>query len=135
MKKIPLPKAFKVEIGIWRGVTYPDGGESVAQVAAWNVEGTKRMPARDFLRFYLDRLREESLELAIEITKRTNRGENADAIVDIVGINGRNIVMEAITDLRTPPNSPATIKKKRSSNPLIDTGLMRQSVTWKVTKK
>jgi hypothetical protein len=135
MKKIPLPQSFKVEIGVWRGVTYPDGGESVAQVAAWNVEGTKRTPARDFLRFYRERLREESLELATEITKRVNRGENADVIIDMIGINGRNIVMEAITDLRTPPNSPATIKRKRSSNPLIDTGLMRQSVTWKVTKK
>jgi hypothetical protein len=149
MKKISIPPSFEVQIGLWKDVVYPEGGESVAQVAKWNIEGTKRksatgnniddveqsIPPRDFLKFYWDRLRKESLELAIEITRKANRGENVDAAIDMIGINGRNIVMEAITDLKTPPNSAATIQRKGSSNPLIDTGLMRRSVTWKVTKK
>jgi hypothetical protein len=135
MKKISVPPSFKVQIGLWKNVMYPDGGESVAQVAKWNIEGTNRSPPRNFLKFYLDRLRKESLEMAIEITKKANRGEDVDAAIDTIGINGRNIVMEAITDLKSPPNSAATIARKKSSNPLIDTGLMRRSVTWKATRK
>ena len=32
------------------------------------------------------------------------------------------------------PNKPATIKRKGSSRPLIDTGHLRQSITSKVVK-
>lgn len=37
-----------------------------------------------------------------------------------------------MTDLRNPPNTKFTTRRKKSSNPLIDTGRMRQSITWKV---
>lgn len=43
-------------------------------------------------------------------------------------------VQDSITSLRSPPNSELTILIKGSSNPLIDTGEMRQSVTYKVDK-
>jgi hypothetical protein len=37
-----------------------------------------------------------------------------------------------ITTLRSPPNAPSTVAKKGSSNPLIDTGAMRQSVRSRI---
>lgn len=37
-------------------------------------------------------------------------------------------IKKKITDIRLPPNSPATILAKGSDNPLIDTGQMRASV-------
>jgi hypothetical protein len=40
-------------------------------------------------------------------------------------------VKRKIRDIKTPPNKPATIKRKGSSNPLIDTGQMIQTVTHK----
>ena len=40
-----------------------------------------------------------------------------------------------IIKLREPPNSKKTIKEKGSSNPLIDTGQMMQSVTSEVGSK
>ena len=43
-------------------------------------------------------------------------------------------VQRSITVLRQPPNATATLLRKRSSNPLIDTGFMRQSVTHRVIK-
>lgn len=36
---------------------------------------------------------------------------------------------KAIRNLRSPPNAPSTVAKKKSSNPLVDTGLLIQSVT------
>ena len=41
-------------------------------------------------------------------------------------------IQKEITNLKEPPNSPATIAKKGSSNPLIDSGDMRKSVKWKL---
>lgn len=41
-------------------------------------------------------------------------------------------VQKEITSLQSPPNSPLTIKLKGSSNPLIDTGEMRASVTYEL---
>ena len=37
-----------------------------------------------------------------------------------------------LTDLKTPPLAESTIKRKGSSNPLIDTGQLRDSITWQV---
>lgn len=50
-----------------------------------------------------------------------------------VGAFAAGATQQYITDLRDPPNAPYTIEKKGSDNPLIDTGSMRSSVTYKVT--
>lgn len=56
-----------------------------------------------------------------------------------IALKHEGVVKERITDLREPPNAPATIKAKSkegktSDNPLIDTGQMRQAVIGKVVK-
>ena len=49
-----------------------------------------------------------------------------------VGLVGQGIIQRQIVLLREPPNAPSTIENKGSSNPLINLGFMRQSVTWKI---
>lgn len=49
-----------------------------------------------------------------------------------LGELGKQDIQNEITSLSSPPNSPVTIALKGSSKPLIDTGEMRQSVTWKI---
>ena len=58
----------------------------------------------------------------VDITKSLNQ----------VGVFAVGKVQEYMTNLKTPANKPATIKKKGSSNPLIDEGLMRSSVNYKL---
>ena len=41
-------------------------------------------------------------------------------------------VQKYVTELDTPPNAPSTIRQKGSSNPLINTGALRQSITYEV---
>lgn len=41
-------------------------------------------------------------------------------------------VRRNITELRSPPNAPSTVERKGSSNPLIDTGSMRNAVSGRV---
>ena len=53
-------------------------------------------------------------------------------ILNRVGLVAVAKVQQFMTALKSPPNAPSTIKKKGSSNPLIDNGALRQSVTSKV---
>jgi hypothetical protein len=46
----------------------------------------------------------------------------------------QNDVRKAIRDLDSPPNAESTIKAKGSSNPLIDTGQMINSIRWEYVK-
>jgi len=64
-----------------------------------------------------------------------NNTQQYDQLLDAAGSVSAGIVKQQITDLRSPPNAQSTIERKGSSNPLIDTGLMRQTVTYKVTDK
>ena len=51
-----------------------------------------------------------------------------DTILNQVGAVAQARAQKEIVDVKTPPNAPSTIRKKGSSNPLIDSGAMRQSV-------
>lgn len=131
MKKIKTPPKIVIELGLWNNVTYANG-EPVSQIASWNTKGTKYIPARDFFAYYREDIRQEAKKIALDITRKFNAGQDITTDVNIMGIQGANILRNAITDLREPPNAPSTIRQKKSSNPLIDTGLMRQAVTWKI---
>ena len=61
-----------------------------------------------------------------------NQNATPSKALSIVGEVARADIIQSITDLKAPPNAESTIKQKKSTNPLIDTGLMRRSVTYKV---
>lgn len=54
-------------------------------------------------------------------------------MMEQIGAVAAGAVQQYMTDLQTPPNAPYTVEQKGSSNPLIDTGALRASVTYKVT--
>lgn len=91
-----------------------------------------KIPARRWLdvgaesgsREYLDAVREGIKE-----------GQDSRRIMARVGVAAEGAIKQYITDLDSPPNKPSTIRRKGSSNPLIDTGNMRASVTSKVARK
>ncbi len=48
---------------------------------------------------------------------------------------GRVVVtylQEYLTDIGKPPNHPFTVARKKSSNPLVDTGRLKDAITWRV---
>lgn len=114
---------------------YPDG-TPVAAVAAWNEFGTERqgqphVPERPFFRNAI----RAGAPKVVDVVK-----ENLDPktlVFDrrVAGKVGQVLVGEIrreITNLRVPENAPATVTRKGSSNPLIDTGQMRSSATYRV---
>jgi phage gpG-like protein len=52
-----------------------------------------------------------------------------------VGLLAANSAKKMIRDLRVPPLAPSTIKRKGSTNPLVDTGQLVQSITHEVKVK
>lgn len=73
---------------------------------------------------YLDTVREGIMD-----------GLDAKRIMVRVGNEAEGAIKQYILDLNSPPNKPSTIQRKGSSNPLIDTGNMRESVTSVVVSR
>ncbi|RIY41953.1 hypothetical protein [Neopusillimonas maritima] len=105
---------------------------TVATLGAIQHFGNENIPARRWLdtgaetgtKEYLDTIREGIEE-----------GLDSRQIMARVGVEAEGAIKQYITDLDTPPNNASTVKRKGSSNPLIDTGNMRASVTSTVERK
>lgn len=125
-KVIPDKTGFST-IGIHEGAgMHEDSEKTVAEIAAENHYGTEIIPARRFLDVGV----ESGSEIYIREIKRTvDNGGDINQALELVSELAVGEVQMYITNLRKPPNSEATIARKGSSNPLIDTGQMRQSIT------
>lgn len=102
----------------------------VAQVAFWNEFGTKRSPARPFMRHTVA---SKGLRWgnALGQALRANNYDAHAALADVgEGIQGQ--VREAITNWVDPPNSKVTRELKGVNKPLIDSGVMRRAVDYQV---
>jgi len=59
--------------------------------------------------------------------------DNQEQALEQIGVVAVSKVQIYMDNLRTPPISATTIALKGSSNPLIDTGNLKQSVTYSIT--
>ena len=64
-----------------------------------------------------------------------NSGSSIDQALGILGELYVSKIKKAITEVDTPSNSFRTADIKQSSNPLIDTGQMRNIVTYEIKKE
>lgn len=61
--------------------------------------------------------------------------DNIEQALEIVGLEASDATKQYMRELHTPPNAKSTIAKKGSSNPLIDTGEMLNSVNFAITNE
>ena len=107
---------------------------TLLDVATWNEFGTRRIPARSFLRATIDRRRSELTTLGRRLAKMVAVDRmTPDIMANRLGNELRASVQQQITDTTDPPNAPYTIERKGSSHPLIDTGQLRQSIRYRAT--
>ena len=66
---------------------------------------------------------------------RDRFGSSIDQALGILGELYVSKIKKAITEVDTPSNSFRTADIKQSSNPLIDTGQMRNIVTYEIKKE
>ena len=124
-----------VEVGFFESARYPNG-TPVAAVAAWNEFGTKRdgeqhVPERPFFRQAIAEMKDGLVNI-LKAGIDPKEGVVDRQLANRLGAYAQGQVQKSITKLDAPPNAPATVAAKGSSNPLIDEGTMRQAVTWKV---
>lgn len=109
----------------------PEKGVNNATLGAIQHFGTDDIPSRPWLDVGVEQSNQEYLQLIID---GVEDGLGSDQILEQMGLVAQASVQQYMVDLQTPPNAPSTIAAKKSSNPLIDTGELRQSVTYKVTQ-
>jgi len=111
---------------------------STPEVAAVNEYGSPKMkiPARPTLAPTADRnQRRYAKMLGGEALDKIAKGTTTANVLALFGEVVVGDVVSAIDKTTTPANRPSTIKRKGSSHPLIDTGLLRASMAKKVVVK
>lgn len=140
----------ELAVGFFSTARYQDG-TPVTNVAAWNEYGTRRrdgsvhIPERPFFRKALASVQGKVDNILAKVD--TEKMVVDRKVASLLGETVKSEIQTSIRNLRFPPNAPITIsggwmrnargkliriKGKRSSNPLIDTGFMRLSVSYEV---
>lgn len=125
---IALPGA-EISVGI-----LGEAGQDIVNRATWNEFGTKTIPARSFIRSTFDENTARYQRLAAKYARKLGTDISVSSYLQKIGMTAVADIQVKIVKLRTPPNAEATIRAKKSSNPLIDTGHMRQSVNYEVKR-
>ncbi len=121
-----------VKVGFFSTAKYQDG-TPVAAVAAWNEFGTETIPERPFFRNALAES-ERSVGRILQAGLDTKKMVVDEQLAGRVGAHVQGQIQESITALKEPPNAPETVRRKGSSDPLMDTGTLRNSVSWEVER-
>lgn len=125
----------EVRIGYQHGEHQNEDGVDLCDIAAFNELGTKDIPSRPFLRDSVDNNEAKINSFLQKRTKELANGMSAEKILKEIGVFQKGLVQEEIVNGSFVPNAEATIRRKGSSKPLIDTGRMRQSVNYVIKRK
>lgn len=121
-----------VDVGVFASAKYPDG-TPVAAVAAWNEFGTALIPERPAIRI-ANKENEQALVKLIARTVDPLTNVITPRIGGLIGASHQGAIQKSIVSLRSPENAESTKEAKGSTNPLIDTGFYKNSITFKVVK-
>lgn len=132
-------KGANVKVGILAeaGIHESDEGPqiTVAQVAAYHEFGSPgaNIPERSFMRSTLEEKKSEFTNLIGKLLTDVVAGKRtAKDALGILGLTVSTAIKKKIASGEFVPNSPATIAKKGSSKPLIDTGQLLNSISYEV---
>lgn len=138
LKSMQEMKSKSVAIGVLASESssrvYGDG-TTVLQVAAWHEYGLGNNPQRSFLRMPQE-LKQK--ELSAFINKQLIKvldGQQVEKGLGLIGVYAVNLSQDAFDTSgfgKWPILSSATVSSKGSSKPLIDTGILKNSVSWEI---
>jgi len=138
-RRLPRVAKTAVTVGVQSDAGAGQDGTPLAARAAYNEFGTRGggwggpIPARPFLGSTVDEERNKWGRAAdVAISQALTGRRTFEDGLGILGTMAQQDVQQKITTLSDPPNSEVTVDLKGSSNPLIDTGAMRQAIRYKV---
>jgi phage gpG-like protein len=116
-------------------------GISLVGYASVNEFGTDKagknknvtIPERSFIRSTVDEKKRSIASKSAHMQRRLFTGKSSiEQALGLMGEHIQNHIQDKIINLKDPPNKPSTIKKKGSSNPLVDTGRLKNSISYEV---
>jgi hypothetical protein len=119
--------------------TGPDGETTIAEIAAIHEYGAPKanIPARSFIRATLEgNENREHLTKMLEKLARAVLSEkiSVDGALGALGAWAVSAVKARITGRISPELKAATVQRKGSSVPLVDTGQLINAINWEVDK-
>jgi len=114
------------------GEIYGDG-QTIMTIGAIHEYGAGNNPKRSFLRTPFIMHKKKINEFIAKQFERTIDGVKVDDALGMVGAYCRNISVKAFTTKgygKWKALEPETVKRKGSSKPLIDTGTLRNAISW-----
>lgn len=91
-----------------------------------------KIPERSFLRSGHDANIDRVMTQTNRAISQVLTGKmSVDDMLDLCGQQLATAIKTYMRDLSSPANHPYTVEQKGSSNPLIDTGGLLESITWK----
>jgi hypothetical protein len=120
-----------LRVGFLEGATYPDG-KPVAMIAAIQEFGAPKagIPPRPFFRNMIDAKSPEWPKAIAGLLK--SNGMDSHKALQLAGEAIAGQLRQSIVDTNEPPLKPATIRRKGSEKPLVDTGHMLNSVDYEI---
>lgn len=113
------------------GEQHKDSEMNVASVADVHEFGSETVPERSFLRVAIRRNRQKYLQMnRINLAKVARGDMDVKQALGMLGEEAKGDVQMEITNGEFAPLAPTTVKAKGSSEPLVDSGQMKQSVAW-----
>lgn len=132
-KRVKTPGT--VDVGIIDAGKHSSGDMTVAEIGFANEFGTETIPERSFIRSVTRGNKKEIIAMQKQLLKKITEGKLTT--VTALGLLGEKIadmISQKIVTLKTPPNSPETIRRKGTSNPLVQTGQLKNSITYEVNR-
>lgn len=114
------------------GVLGAAGSENVVKAVA-NEFGTADIPERSFIRATFNARRGAYVgALRNAVAAVSARKMTARQALELIGVRVVADVQETLTSIDTPPLAASTVAAKGSTQPLIDTGRLRASISFEV---
>lgn len=145
MKEVANKPFTKIGVlGTSENTSTGEGGTTVLQYASANEfgasgagrNGSVTIPERSYIRSTIDERKRRIFGKAFNLQKDIFLGKiSMKKALSIMGLLIKGNIVQKIVSLRSPANAASTIRKKGSSNPLIDEGRLRQSIDFEVEAK
>jgi hypothetical protein len=126
-----------VKVGLPSGSGQYPNGTSVITVGVIHEFGAPGagIPMRSFLRAGIAEATPELRALMRKVAKAMGDDEIAQQrALELLGVAAASAVRQRIVKGPFVANAESTVERKGSSSPLIDSGLLRQSITWEVER-
>ena len=125
-----------VDVGIIDAGSHVDGDLTVASIGFINEFGQGIIPERSFMRSTIQAEKRKIIILQKKLLKQIVLGAmSQDKALGLIGEFLSDKIRQKIVKIRSPKNADSTlIAKAPKTNPLINTGQLKNSITYEVNR-